>query len=89
MKRTVEVFTSGCLVCEPVVKMVKDLACESCDVQIYNLVELRDDEVFIDKIKSYGIQRIPAVAVNGKLLDCCRDLSITKDALIQAGVGQA
>ena len=89
MKRTVEVFTSGCPVCEPVVKMVNDLACESCDVQIYNLVELCDDEVCLNKVKNYGVQRIPAVAVNGKLLDCCRDLSITKDALIQAGVGQA
>ncbi len=89
MKRTVEVFTSGCPVCEPVVKMVNDLACESCDVQIYNLVELCNDEVCLNKVKSYGVQRIPAVAVNGKLLDCCRDLSITKDALIQAGVGQA
>ena len=89
MKRIVEVFTSGCLVCEPIVKMVNELACESCDVQIYNLVELCEDEVCINKVKSYGVQRIPAIAVNGQLLDCCRDLSITKEALIQAGVGQA
>ena len=88
MKQTVEVFTSGCPICEPVVKMVNDLASESCDVKIYNLVELRDDKVFLNKVKSYGVHRIPAVAVNGQLLDCCKDLSITKDALIVAGVGQ-
>ena len=39
MKRQIEVFTAGCPVCEPVVKMVKEMACDSCEVTVYNLAE--------------------------------------------------
>jgi hypothetical protein len=39
-------------------------------------------------MKDYGIQKIPAVAVNGKLLDCCKGSSITKEKLMEAGIGQ-
>ena len=36
MKRTVEIFTAGCPVCDPVVQLIKETACDSCDV-IYKL----------------------------------------------------
>ena len=36
-KRKIELFTAGCTVCEPVVEMVKGMACSDCDVVIYNL----------------------------------------------------
>ena len=35
--RKVEVFTSRCPVCEPVVKLVKQTACPACEVIIYDL----------------------------------------------------
>jgi hypothetical protein len=39
-------------------------------------------------MNEYGIQKIPAVVVNGKLLDCCKDSAITKEKLMEAGIGQ-
>ena len=58
MKRTVEIFTAGCPVCDPVMQMVNQLACESCEVKTYNLVELCDDEACLEKVKSYGGQKV-------------------------------
>ncbi len=36
-KRLVEVFTAGCSVCEGDVQQVKDLACDNCEVVVYDL----------------------------------------------------
>jgi len=53
MNRQIEVFTAGCPVCEPVVKMVKEMACDSCEVTVYNTVEQCDEKVCVDKMKEY------------------------------------
>ncbi|MBN22434.1 MAG: glutaredoxin [Bdellovibrionaceae bacterium] len=86
-KRKVEVFTSGCPVCEPTVALVQKLACSSCDVEIYDLNKGCDTNECRDKGKNYGINRLPAVVVDGKLLDCCKQGAITEQALISAGIG--
>lgn len=87
-KRKVEVFTSGCPICEPTVDLVKNLACPSCEVIIYDLTKDTNKEIQ-NKAVSYGIERISAVAVDGKLLECCEMRSISEDSLRQAGVGSA
>ncbi len=51
-KRKIELFTAGCTVCEPVVEMVKSMACGSCDVIIYNVAELLDTKECLEKVKS-------------------------------------
>ncbi|WP_159518590.1 thioredoxin family protein [Sunxiuqinia indica] len=89
MKRTVEIFTAGCPVCEPVVKTVKEMVCGSCEVNVYNLVEQCDDKVCVDKMKEYNITSLPAVAVNGKLLSCCQNRGVSKEELAKAGIGQS
>ena len=89
MKRQIEIFTAGCPVCDPIVNMVKELACENCEVQIYDLVKQCDDKSCLTKMKEYNITKIPAVAVNGILLDCCKDSAITKEKLMEAEIGQA
>lgn len=89
MKRQIEVFTAGCPVCESTVQMVKELACQSCEVTVYDVVKQCKDKTCLSKIKSYGIQRLPAVAVNGKLLECCSSGPISKKDLAAAGIGQA
>lgn len=88
MKRQVEVFTANCPVCDPVVKMIEELACDECEVTTYDLVKQCDDKTCLTKMNEYGVQKIPAVAVNGKLLDCCKDSVITKEKLMEAGIGQ-
>jgi len=87
MKRTIEIFTAGCPVCNPVVQMVKQTADDNCEITIYDLVKQCEEKACIDKMKAYGIIRVPSIVVNGKLLDCC-DQTVTQQDLINAGIGQ-
>lgn len=86
-KRKVEVFTSGCPLCEPVVELVKKTACSSCDVVVYDLNAGCATNECRTKAKQYGITRVPAVVVNGKLLECCETGTVSEEALKAAGVG--
>lgn len=87
-KRKIEVFTSGCPVCEPVIDLVKKVACSSCDVVIYDLNKGCDTNECRDKARQYRIQKVPAVVVDGKLLDCCKTGPVTEAALRSVGVGR-
>ncbi|GAB3343245.1 hypothetical protein GCM10027429_33590 [Marivirga atlantica] len=88
MKRQVEIFTANCPVCDPVVQMVKGLACEQCEITIYDLVKQCEDKTCLSKLEEYGIKKVPAIAVNGSLLSCCENQGISKEELIKAGIGQ-
>ncbi len=87
-KRLVEIFTAGCYVCDSVVKQVKDLACSNCEVVVYDLNKKCDTNECEDKARAYGVKSVPAVAINGKLVDCCSNNGINIDALKAAGLGQ-
>ncbi len=87
-KRKVEVFTSGCPICEPTMDLVKSLACPSCEVTVYDLTKDENKEIQ-NKAAFYGIERIPAVAVDEKLLECCEMSSVSESILRQAGIGSA
>ena len=85
-KRTIEVFTAGCPCCEDTVKLVQSLVCPSCDLQI---LDMRSDKAAQAKAKQYGVKRVPAVAVDGKLADCCQQGPVDADTLRSLGVGTA
>jgi len=87
MKKQIEIFTAGCPVCEPVVQLVKDTAGTDCEITIHNLSEQCESKICVTKMKEYAVKRLPAVAVDGKLLDCCKNIEITKEDLINAGIG--
>lgn len=89
VKRRVEVFIAGCPICEETVRLVQALACPSCDVQVYDLREGCATNECREKAHQYGITAVPAVAVNGVLLDCCRRGPINAAALQAAGIGRA
>ena len=88
MKRQVEIFTANCPVCDPVVKMVNELACGSCEVTTYDLTKESEEQKYLGKLKEYGVKRLPAIAVNGKLLDCCQNNAISREDLVAAGIGK-
>ncbi len=83
--RKIELFTAGCPVCEPVVELVKSMACTQCEVLIYNLSEQKDNQDLADKFKAYNITSIPAVVINGKLFS----QAVTQETLATAGIGSA
>jgi hypothetical protein len=88
-KRRVEVFTAGCPLCNGTVALVKSLVCPSCDLQIYDLREGCGTNECGDKARRYGTTAVPAIAVNGVLVDCCLREPITAGVLRAAGIGQA
>ncbi len=88
MKRSIEIFTGRCPVCSPFVQLVKDAACANCEITISNVVAQCEEQTCIRKVNQYGINRLPSVVINGKLLNCC-DSPITKQDLLNAGIGQA
>jgi len=47
MKREIEIFTAGCPVCEPGVKLVKDTADNDCEITIHNLAEQCESKICI------------------------------------------
>jgi len=88
-KRQIEVFIAGCPICEEKVNLVKSLACPSCDVRVYDIREGCEWNECRDRAAEYGVTAVPAVAVNGALLDCCQRSPIDTAALQAAGIGQA
>jgi len=89
VKRRVEVFTAGCPVCTEVVGLVRDIACPNCEVRVYDLRDGCVTNECREKAVRYGVTAVPAVAVNGVLLDCCCRGPIDAAALRAAGIGQA
>jgi glutaredoxin 3 len=82
-KRTVEVFTAGCSVCDDAVRLVRSILCESCDLQIHDT----KTEAGAAKAKRYGVARVPAVVVNGRVADCCQQGGVDESVLRDLGVG--
>ena len=63
-KRTVEIFSAGCGCCEDVIKLVKSIACPSCDITIKDMKDL----AVAARAKHLGIRSVPAVVIDGKLV---------------------
>ena len=66
-KRTIEIFSTGCPVCQEAIVRIKDNACASCAVSILDM----NDPVVSSRAKNLGIKSVPAVVIDGKLADCC------------------
>lgn len=88
-KRHVEVFTAGCPVCDPTVALIKELSCPSCEVTIYDLNKGCQTNECRDKAKTYGITKVPSVAVDGKIVSCCQSSRPNRGSLMAAGIGKA
>ena len=82
-KRKVEVFSAGCPVCEPIVRLVQRIARPSCDVQV---LDMHQPEVAA-KAKQYGVKVVPTVIIDGQLASCCTGAGPNEQALRAAGLG--
>ncbi|MHB1142906.1 MAG: thioredoxin family protein [Sulfuricaulis sp.] len=83
--RKIEVFSAGCPVCEETIALVNRIACSSCEVTV---LDMNKSEVAA-RAKRLGIRSIPAVAINGKLADCCAGRGPDEKTLRAAGIGQS
>ena len=81
--RKVEVFSAGCACCDEAIEAVKAATCSNCDVVVR---DMGDAAVQADA-KRYGIGRVPAVVIDGKLADCCKSGGIDIRQLRAMGLG--
>jgi len=82
-KRSIEIFTVGCPACEDAVRLVNEAACPSCEVSV---LDMRDPAVAA-RARDLGVRSVPAVAIDGRLADCCNDRCPSLDTLRAAGLG--
>ena len=83
-KRKVEIFSSGCPVCQGAVDLVNRIACSSCEVAVQDM----HNKDVANRAKILGIWSVPAVVVDGQLLSCCTGSGVDEQALRAAGLGQ-
>lgn len=84
IRRKVEIFSAGCPLCEETIDLVNQIACPSCQVTVLNM---RDKKVF-SLARALNVKSVPAVAVDGKLAECCAGRGADEKGLKAAGVGQ-
>ncbi|HBQ10300.1 hypothetical protein FRC98_12930 [Lujinxingia vulgaris] len=82
-QRHIEIFSAGCPACVDTIDLVNDTICGSCSVEV---LDMSDTEVAA-RARNLGIRSVPAVVVDGKLLDCCAG-GVDKASLQAAGVGR-
>ena len=83
-KRTIEIFSAGCPICEESITRVGDLACPSCEIVVLDMQ--RDDVA--SRARSLGVRSLPAIVIDGKLADCCAGRGPDEGMLRAAGLGQ-
>lgn len=83
MARTVEVFSAGCPCCDAAVTAVRGILCDQCTLTIHDMRTPGAQA----KAKKYGVHRVPAVVVNGRLADCCASGPVDVATLQRLGVG--
>jgi hypothetical protein len=81
--RKIEVFSAGCAVCEDTIALINSIACPSCEVEILDMHQPDAAR----KAKRYGVRSVPAVAVDGRLADCCAGRGPEESQLRAAGIG--
>lgn len=86
MRKRVEIFTAGCTLCNPVVELIRSNSSENCDVMVYDLIKQCDSKECLSKVVEYGVKSIPAIVVDGKLLDSCQNSGISIMDLINSGI---
>ena len=79
----VEIFSAGCPCCDTAIAAVRAAACAKCTIDVR---DMKDPAVAADA-KRHGINRVPAVVIDGKLADCCATGSVNIDVLRNLGLG--
>jgi len=88
--RLIEIFVAGCPRCAEAVALVEQMSCPACQIQIWDVRTEQITAAARQKLDNYNIHRLPAVVVDGVLVDCCRQQQpISREALATAGVGRS
>ena len=80
--RKIEIFSAGCPVCQETIRLVQNMACADCDVAVLDM----NDPAIASRAKGLGVRSVPAVAIDGKLADCCAGRGPDAATLKAAGI---
>ena len=83
-KHKIEIFSAGCPACHDAVVLVERVAGTSAEVEV---LDMHRQDVAA-RAKGLGVQSVPAVAIDGRLTDCCTGRGIDEAALRGQGLGQ-
>ena len=73
----IEVFSAGCDLCTAAEDLVRGIAPPNSDITLRSLLDAVDSE----RARELGVRSVPAVAVNGKLAECCTNRGVDERAL--------
>lgn len=82
--RKVEIFSAGCPLCKEAIALVNSLAGPSSEVSV---LDMNDPEV-ARKAADLDVRAVPAVAIDGKLAECCAGRGPDKATLLATGIGE-
>ena len=82
-RRKIEVFTAGCSCCVEAVELVEFLAGAEHDIETCDM----HDPAVAMAAAGYGIRRLPAIVIDGRLADWCAGVGLDEATLTQAIFG--
>jgi hypothetical protein len=82
-RRKIEVFTAGCPRCVEAAEVVEFLAGTKHDIDIRDM----HDPAVAEAASGYGIRRLPAVVIDGRLTAFCAGCGPDEETLTQAIFG--
>ena len=78
-QKNIEVFSAGCPLCDDALALVENAAAShAVDVR-----DLREEQVAA-RARALGIRTVPAVVIDGELLDCCAGRGVSEQTLREA-----
>lgn len=83
--RKIEIYTAGCPICDEQITRIREVACSNCDIEVLNV---KDNSIALEKSKTYGINSLPSVVIDGVLAQCCSNRGINIDILKTLGLGK-
>lgn len=85
VKRRVEIFSAGCRTCVRTIEQLHEAIDPRHEIVVH---ELHRSDAAVERADSFGIRALPAVAVDGQLLGCCRNSGPRLSDLRAAGVAR-
>ena len=82
-RRKIEVLTAGCPCCTEALQLVEFLAGTEHDIEIRDM----HDAAVAVAAASYGIRRLPAVVIDGRIADCCAGRGLEEETLTREILG--
>ena len=81
-KKKIEIYSAECPVCNGTIDKIIEAMCPSCDVTVRDM----HDPKVAEKAKALGVRSVPAVVVDGKLLEGSGS-ELDMEALKSTGLG--